>query len=335
MVPLRTTGAVPKKPSVKSTASFCTPIRSFLIVDLAVLANGPRESLPAAMRLLSEVCVTAAVLLAGCSTPVTKLPPISTEATGMNNPGQVIWHDLATRDLRVSQAFYGQLFGWEFDKIGLGARQYTIIRHRGKIIGGMFKFEDDDVEKPTGEWLVNLSTTNVDNAVLAVENAGGRIIEPAQDFPDRGRAAFVSDNQEALFIITQSSSGDPLETEVPLGGWLWNELWTRDHDRAKAFYESVFSYGFEAPPGPRERAYSILTQGGKPKAALLELQTPDVRPHWVPFVRVLDVEATVALAKAMQANVILEPDPAIRDGKVALLQGPTGEPFVVQSYDFE
>ena len=199
----------------------------------------------------------------------------------------------------------------------------------------MFKFEDDEVANPAGEWLVNLSTNDVDAAVVAVENAGGRIIEPARDFPDRGRAAFVSDDQEALFILTQSASGDPQESVVPLGGWLWNELWTRDHARAKAFYESIFGYGFEAPPGPRDRAYSILTQGGKPKAAMLELQTSDVRPHWVPFVRVLDVEATVTLAKVMQANVILEPDPEIRDGKVALLQGPTGEPFVVQSYDFE
>jgi len=68
---------------------------------------------------------------------------------------------------------------------------------------------------------------------------------------------------------------------------------------------------------------------------VLALPTDDVRPRWLPFIRVQNVANTVATARAMQANIILDADPEIRDGKVALLQGPTGEPFVVQEYDFE
>lgn len=279
--------------------------------------------------------MTFSLILAGCSTPAIKLPPIAAEPTGVTRTGQVIWHDLATRDLEGSRDFYGQLFGWEFEQIGFGPRKYTVIKHDGAVIGGMFRFEAGENANSTGEWLVNLSTPNLDVAVEAVERAGGRIIEPARDYPDRGRAAFVSDDQDALFVLTQSATGDPPGSVVPLGGWLWNELWTHDHDRARAFYTTVFGYGFESPPGPRARAYSILTQAGEPKAGMLELPTVEVRPHWLPFVRVLDVAATVTLAQALQANVLLAPDPNIRDGKIALLQGPTGEPFVVQSYDFE
>lgn len=288
------------------------------------------------MRFLSAILVLGSLLLPGCSTPVAKLPPISAEPTANNAVGQVIWHDLATRDLKVAQAFYGQLFDWDFEKIGFGSREYTVIRDRGRVIGGMFKFTEGEKENPTGEWLVNLSTNDVDKAVSQVVAAGGRIIEPVRDVPDRGRAAFVSDDQEALFVITQSSSGTPEEGVVPHGNWLWNELWTHDASKAKTFYADVFDYVYETPAdGPDQRHYSLMLQEGRPRAGMLELQVDDVRPHWVPFIRVPDVAATVALAKAMQANVILEPDPAIRNGTVALLQGPTGEPFVVQSYDFE
>lgn len=288
------------------------------------------------MRLLSGLLVLGSLLLGGCSAPVAKLPPISPEPTGNQAIGQVIWHDLATRDLEIAKAFYGQLFNWEFEKIGFGPREYTVIRDRGRVIGGMFKFAEGEKENSTGEWLVNLSTDDVDEAVGQVVAAGGRIIEPVRDVPDRGRAAFVSDDQEALFVITQSSSGTPEDGVVPYGNWLWNELWTRDASKAKTFYAGVFDYAYETPTdGPSQRTYALMLRDGRPRAGMLELQVDDVRPHWVPFIRVPDVAATVTLAKAMQANVILEPDPEIRNGTVALLQGPTGEPFVVQSYEFE
>jgi uncharacterized protein len=287
------------------------------------------------MRLLSATLALAAVLLAGCSSPVVPLPPIAASPTGLSNPGQIIWHDLATRDLAVSQAFYSQLFGWTFQKIGTGPRQYTLIEHQGKVIGGMFLFDSGESNDPAGEWLVNLSTPDVDAAVLLAEAAGARVIEPARDIPNRGRATFISDDQEALLVLTESSSGDPPTGVVPIGGWLWNELWTHDRAKAEVFYGEVFDYEFSQPADAGNNNYAILSRSGQPLAGLLEIDAPEIRPHWLPFVRVLDVEATVTLAKAMQANVIFEPNPEIRDGKIALLQGPTGEPFVVQSYDFE
>jgi predicted enzyme related to lactoylglutathione lyase len=179
--------------------------------------------------------------------------------------------------------------------------------------------------------LVNLSTHDADATAAAFEAKGGAILEPARDVPDRGRAAFVQDDQQAVLVITESSSGDPEEGEVPIGGWLWNELWTHDFDQALAFYGESFGYEAEVMS---PRPYALLHQGGEPVAGMLEIAVPDIRPHWVPFVRVVDVNATVELARAMQANVIFPPDPEVRDGRVAVLQSPTGEPIVVQSYDF-
>lgn len=272
-------------------------------------------------------------LLAGCAT-TTSLPPISADSTERKNPGQVIWHDLATRDLEIAKAFYGQLLGWSFSESTSGPRKYTLIRHRGQVIGGMFLFESGEKDSPHGEWLLNFSTDDTDAAAAAFAAAGGRIIEPPRAFPDRGRGAFVEDPQGALLILMDSSSGDPEESEVPIGGWLWNELWTSDREAALQLYTDVFGYASQPVEEGVQRDYSLLTKGEAPQGGILQMQTDEVRPHWVPFIRVESVASIVAVAKAMQANVILEPDPNIRDGKVALLQGPTGEPFVVQEYDF-
>jgi len=285
------------------------------------------------LKPLSALLVIAG-LLSGCATKTT-LPPLSDQASARENPGQIIWHDLATRDLAVAQAFYGQLFNWDFEKIGSGAREYTLIRNRGEIIGGMFKFEDGEKDNAHGEWLLNLATSDIEATVQVFADNGGKIIEPPRDFPDRGRAAFIEDSQGALLILLDSAAGDPAPTpEVPLGGWLWHELWTHDKAEALASYQRAFGYETEAVDASAARNYHLLLKNGEPTAGILEMQTQAVRPHWVPFIRVQSVANTVATAKAMQANVILEPDPDIRDGKVALLQGPTGEPLVVQEFDF-
>lgn len=284
------------------------------------------------MRAFSALLALTVALLAGCATTPTALPPISPTATDRSNPGQVIWHDLATRDLEIAQAFYGQLFGWKFEQISNGPRQYTLIRSHGETIGGMFLFKSEETDMPSGEWLLNLATTDADATAAAFVEAGGEIIEPARDVPGRGRCAFVRDDQDAVMVVTDSSSGDPAEGDVPLGHWLWNELWTHDLDQALAFYEGIFGYEIETM---LPRPYALLSAGGGPVAGILQIELPEVRSHWVPFVRVLDVNATVEVARAMNAHIILPPDPAVRDGHVAVLQGPTGEPFVVQSYDFE
>jgi len=192
------------------------------------------------MRLPLLALVLVSVFWVGCATQSVRLPPISGDSVQRQNPGQVIWHDLATRDLGVAQAFYGELFGWEFERIGSGEREYTLIKHRGEAIGGMFKFTVD--EKPTahGEWLLNLSTADVDAAAAAFAASGGRVVEPARDFPDRGRAAFVEDAQGALVILMDSASGDPTRSDVSFGSWLWHELWTNDKSVAIAHYQSVF-----------------------------------------------------------------------------------------------
>ncbi|MEX0329811.1 MAG: VOC family protein [Puniceicoccaceae bacterium] len=286
------------------------------------------------------LCIVAGLtLLAGCKTteeaPIATLPPISQPATGVSNPGQVIWHDLATPDLAASKEFYGELLGWSFEQLNDRGRRYTAVYNGEAIIGGMFEFTSRDRKDPTGEWLINLSSADVAGAAAAFTDAGGEIIEPARAVPNRGTAAFVRDPQEAVMVLVDSSTGDPTEEFVPIGSWLWNELWTHDGPAANAFYSDLFGYDTEEMKGLGGRKYYLLSKGGTPVGGILEIQNKDIRPHWVPFVRVEDLQVSLVLAATLGANVLIEPDNDIRDGKVALIQSPTGEPLVLQEYSFE
>ena len=286
------------------------------------------------------LCILAGgIILTGCvsreqSTSAT-LPPISVPATDTHNPGQVVWHDLATADLEQSKRFYGGLFGWTFEKLREEGRQYTAVYNGETLIAGMFQFTSKDREDPTGEWLVNISSSDVAGDSAKIVAAGGEILEPVRDVPNRGTVAFVRDPQQAIFLLANSSSGDPKDDFVPVGGWLWNELWTHDGQAALATYQNLFGYAGEPVDAADGRNYFLLSKNEAAVGGILEMRNKDIRPHWVPFLRVDDLQVSLVLAMELGATVLLEPDANIRDGKVALIQGPTGEPIVLQEFQFE
>ncbi len=276
----------------------------------------------------------AALFLTGCASSP-PLPPIAKETSAGRRPGSVLFHDLATRDLDAAIEFYGTLFGWSFAEPLDGPRQYTLAYHQGKPIGGMFRYQEDEADLNFGEWLPSLSSGDVDTHARLFEEAGGAILGPPRSVPDRGRMAFLKDPLGAHFILLQSAVGDPTPPDVvPFGEWLWNELWTTDPQKMARLYADIFDYELEkAFPGTAD-PYVILTKGSRFLAGIHPLPSGNVRPHWVPFIRVESVPETVAMARELGATVMIESQPDIRDGKVALLLAPTGEPFIVQEYEF-
>jgi hypothetical protein len=83
-----------------------------------------------------------AFFVAGCAMVAPNLPANTEEPTGDRYNGRIVWHDLLTTTPAESWKFYGELFGWEFESPGLdlgfgGESSYTLIRHEGRLIGGM------------------------------------------------------------------------------------------------------------------------------------------------------------------------------------------------------
>src|SRR5512145_602053 len=58
------------------------------------------------------------------------------------------------------------------------------------------------------------------------------------------------------------------------GRFHWNELRTRDAERAKKFYASTVGWSFEASATPDGETYWVALQDGKPVAGLFPLTSP-------------------------------------------------------------
>jgi len=119
----------------------------------------------------------------------------------------------------------------------------------------------------------------------------------------------------------------------PPGIFCWTELATSDADAARTFYTRLFGWEHhddEVAPG---MVYTMLMKGGKNAAALYgmndEMKAAGVPPHWLSYVSVADVDASVARAESLGGKVVREAMDVMDLGRMAVLQDPTGAVFAL------
>ncbi len=282
--------------------------------------------------------VSAALLLAtlsGCSTPKSRVPPLTPTPTGTYQIGKFVWYDLITDDVAAVKVFYGGLFGWEFDDIETEKDNFTLASHRGVPIAGIVYLEREDPAVSQSQWVSSVSVPDVDRAAEYVKEQGGELHWGPKDVPDRGRVAIVSDPQGALFALVRASGGDPPD-QVPLpGGWLWTELWTRDLAAALSFYESLAGYTHETTDVISGDQYHLLKRDDRARAGVRQLRWEDVRPNWLPYVLVDDPATVVARVDGLGGRVVIALNEEIRGGNVALIADPSGGIFAIQKWQMD
>jgi uncharacterized protein len=111
------------------------------------------------------------------------------------------------------------------------------------------------------------------------------------------------------------------------GQFQWNELRTRDAERAKRFYASTVGWSFEASATPDGETYWVALQDGKPVAGLFPLTSPrfdGVPESWMSFLAVDDVDARVAKAIKAGAELVMPVFDVPGVGRIAMLREPGG-----------
>jgi predicted enzyme related to lactoylglutathione lyase len=111
------------------------------------------------------------------------------------------------------------------------------------------------------------------------------------------------------------------------GHFHWNELRTRDAERAKTFYANTVGWSFEASATPDGETYWVALQDGKPVAGLFQLASPrfDCVPEsWMSFLAVDDVDERVAKAVKAGAELVMPIFDVPGVGRIAMLREPGG-----------
>jgi uncharacterized protein len=119
----------------------------------------------------------------------------------------------------------------------------------------------------------------------------------------------------------------------PPGSFCWVELSTSDPKAAVAFYRALFDWGtVEHDMGPHG-VYTIFTLDGRDCAAAAGQQPQEldagVPPHWNMYVSVADADVAAARAQSLGATVLAPAFDVMSQGRMAVLQDPTGAVFQV------
>ncbi|MFW2404559.1 MAG: VOC family protein [Gammaproteobacteria bacterium] len=282
--------------------------------------------------------LAAVAIVAACSTVPVNLPSVTEQPTNNRLPGKIIWHDLLTDKPAESQRFYEELFGWEFERIGpnfgaIASANYTLIRHNGRLIGGMIDEARLNTTEEISQWIALMSTADIDAAVAKLTQAGGKVFTPPTDLADRGRIAVVNDPQGAVFALLETRDGDPADAEPAINDFLWNEVWSDDVDAATAFYSELAGLDSVDKAVSGDSAYRYLADDDTPRFGIMRKPVEGLTPLWATYIRVADPAAIVARVEELGGRVLLDANDRPAGGKVALIEGPSGAGIALQTWE--
>ena len=117
------------------------------------------------------------------------------------------------------------------------------------------------------------------------------------------------------------------------GRFVWHELNTTDTAAGERFYRAITAWGML--PFPANPSYRMWTADGVPQGGLMQLPDEAKRmgapPHWLSYIGVPDVDASVRQAVALGARTFVSPQDIPGAGRFAVLADPQGAVFAVHS----
>jgi uncharacterized protein len=270
-------------------------------------------------------------------------------------PGVPCWVDTSQPRPEDAVAFYGGLFGWEFEDVmpPESEGKYFIARLRGGDVAAVAGIPEG--APPMAVWNTYIWVQSADETAAKVREAGGKVLTEPFDVMDAGRMAVVSDPEGAVFCLWEAKQHKGARIVNEPGSLNFNGLATRDVEGAKSFYGSVFgwetlalgggalmwtlsAYGDHlelSTPGLRK----MVADSGAPErfadvvASINPIgdEQPDTPPHWTVTFAVDDADATAAKATQLGGKVVVPPfdAPWVR---MAIIADPQGATFIASKF---
>ena len=235
-------------------------------------------------------------------------------------PGTPMWVDIGT-DVEAAKAFYGPLLGWEAHSAGPAEETggYGFFMKDGKMVAG---FGPQQNPGPPF-WATYVGAADADLVAKQVEASGGTVVVAPMDVMTAGRMAVFQDPQGAFISVWQPGDHKGAQLVNEPGTYCWSELNTTDLEAAKGFYSSVF--GWEMGGSPEYVEFKVA---GNSVGGMMTLPAPGIPSHWLVYFAVDDIDASVAKAQELGANVVV-PKMDSPAGPFSVLTDPQGATFAI------
>ena len=255
----------------------------------------------------------------------------------MSRPtGTTTWLDLGSTDLRAAQAFYTELFGWEFEDAGEEYGHYRMIRSNGTLVAGAMDVSGitcPDGDPLPSEWTVYLAVDDLDARVAKAQAAGAQIIVSPTVAADAGSFAIVLDLAGYPIGLWQAGDIEGYEFTAATGTPVWFEVMTHDFDAAARFYTEVLDA--ELVPMTEEMeddSFRYVTNGAQDTATWGLGDATGVIPEgeggWRIYFAVEACDAAVERIRELGGSLLDGPIDS-PFGRIATVADPTGASFQI------
>jgi uncharacterized protein len=243
-----------------------------------------------------------------------------------NQPdGTPTWIDLGVPDLDRAMAFYGPLFGWEFEPGPAATGHYTTCRLRGRRVAAIA--QDPDPAATRRWWNVYLATADCDATARRVTDAGGTLVQGPMDVMDQGRVALADDPVGARFGLWQGRAHVGAEVVNEPGSLVRNDLVTPTPEPARAFYAAVFGYTLDRNEDLPDFDFTFLRRPDGHEIGGVMGVPGAPRSAWSTTFEVADTDAVVERATAGGGSADAPQDFVY--GRMATITDPFGAEFSV------
>ncbi|MCZ6691004.1 MAG: VOC family protein [Planctomycetota bacterium] len=243
-------------------------------------------------------------------------------------PGTFCWAELSTSDAAGAKSFYSELMGWEtHDDPIPGAGTYTMCILEGGNVGALYELTPEMKSqgvKP--HWLSYVTVESASASAGKAKELGGTVIKDAFDVFDIGSMAVLQDPTGATLALWQPKKHQgTAHTDGKPGSVCWNELATRDMDRAGKFYADLFGWNpMVKDMGPHK--YTMMMNGEEQAAGILQMSEEwgEMPSHWMVYFSVANCDSSAEKAKGLGAEVKVPPTDIPPVGRFSVIQDPQG-----------
>ena len=270
--------------------------------------------------------------------------------------GVPAWIDSAQPDVDAAIAFYGGLFGWQFDDRAPSDSddRYVVATLDGKTVAAIAS--PSVAGHPSSPaWTTYVAVDSAEDVAARVRDAGGDVVAAPADRFGLATTAICTDPAGAVFGLWEPGSIRGAGSVNAPGTWNFSELNTDDVEGATRFYASVFGWevseidmgamkggmvrlpGYadfleQVNPGTKQRHIDFGAPPGFTECVAWFLPMEGGATHWSLTLAVADADAVAAKARELGGSVIVEPHdlPMVRS---TTIRDPAGAEFTASAFN--
>ncbi len=250
------------------------------------------------------------------------------ERTGYQH-GQFSWVDLLARNLDEAIDFYTNFFGWQCVKQDThGGGPYAQFELDGKSVAGIGQMSQEMIDQEVPAcWNSYINVDDIRSATRQAEELGATVTIPVTKVLDAGWLSYVSDPIGAQVAFWQKNQHIGAQRTQDYHCLCWNELCTRDIDRAKEFYTQLLGWEF-SDYSPANSRYLIVSNRGEESSGMLEMDERwgDMQAQWTIYFAVENVDLATDQLRQLGGNVVTPPHD-ISEGRQAMVTDDQGALF--------